>query len=177
MNIDLVITYVDNTNEDWLEKYNEQTETSYPMYFRTNPNALKYLLRSVEINLPFINQVFLVVQNASEVPSYVDTTKVRVVTHEEFIPERYLPTFNSNTIESFIAEIEDLSEHFLYMNDDCIILNQLEEANFYTSDDNAIAYFYAREFIDGELSGFEEILINDADLIYGINRSKSLKKG
>lgn len=177
MKIDLVVTYVDSTNEDWLNNYSNQTETSYPEYFRVNKNALRYLLRGVDSYLPFINQVFLIVQNASEVPDYVDTTKVKVVTHSEFIPEEYLPTFNSNTIESFFGNIENLSEHFLYMNDDWLIINELSESHFYSEDEKAIAYFYLRHFEDGVPSGFDEILIKNNELIWGISREKALSKG
>lgn len=175
--IDLLITYVNNTNDDWLAAYQAQNVKSYPQYFRTGNNALKYLLRSVDENLPFINQVFLVVQNASEVPNYVDTSKVHVVTHSEFIPAEYLPTFNSVMIESFFGNIEGLSEHFLYMCDDFFILNELSKSDFYTSDDKAISYWQHEAITNGARSGYQEMLIRSSTLIFGITRENAIAKG
>ena len=177
MQIDLVITYVDGSNPEWQANYLKQSEESYPAYFKAHKDTLKYLLRSVDKNLSFINQIFLVVQNTSEVPDYVDTNKVQVVTHDEFIPAEYLPTFNSNTIETFLWNIDGLSEHFLYMNDDWLILNNLTENQFYSADDKALAWFAPRYFENGEPNGFEEILIRNAELIWGITKDRALEKG
>lgn len=177
MIIDLVITYVDNTNKDWQEKYIKASNFSYSMYYRTGKDALKYLLRSVDKNLPFINNIFLVVQNSSEVPNYVDTSKVNVITHEEFIPSMFLPTFNSNTIETFFGNINKLSEHFLYMNDDMFILKELSKSDFYTENGRAIAYQFPTYFKNGVPSNFEELLIHNSELVYGISRQDAIKNG
>lgn len=174
---DLVITYVDNSNKEWQEKYIKVSTLAYSMYYRTGKDVLKYLLRSVDKNLPFVNNVFLIVQNTSEVPEYIDTSKVRVITHEEFIPAEFLPTFNSNTIETFFGNIEGLSEHFLYMNDDMFILNELCKSNFYTEDDKAISYQFPTYFENGVPSNFEELLIHDSELVYGISRQDAIKNG
>jgi len=48
----------------------------------------------------------------------VHSVDINIVLHEDIIPEKYLPTFNSTTIEMFLCKIKGLSEHFIYFNDD-----------------------------------------------------------
>ena len=42
---------------------------------------------------------------------------------KQFIPNNFLPTFNSCTIEMFIGNIKGLSEYFIYGNDDMFFVN------------------------------------------------------
>jgi hypothetical protein len=43
----------------------------------------------------------------------------------------YLPTFNSIVIESFIHHIPNLSEYYIYFNDDMILLNKVFISDFF----------------------------------------------
>lgn len=64
---------------------------------------------------------------------------IKYVFHDQFIPKKYLPTFSSTVIETFLHYIPGLSENFIYMNDDVYInrpmkkqtslkiINQLQE--------------------------------------------------
>lgn len=60
--------------------------------------------------------------------------KISIVTHKEIMPADALPTFNSNAIEACIPNIPNLSEHFLYANDDMFISGSVEEDFFFASD-------------------------------------------
>jgi hypothetical protein len=53
------------------------------------------------------------------------------VKHEDYIPKEYLPTFNANTIELNFHRIKELSEHFVYFNDDTFITNYMNESDFF----------------------------------------------
>ena len=68
--------------------------------------------------MPYIRNVYLVVSHNSQVPSWVCRDNLKVVLHSDIIPEEYLPTFNSTTIEMFLHRIEGLDEEFIYFNDD-----------------------------------------------------------
>jgi hypothetical protein len=80
--------------------------------------TLKYLLRGIEVNMPFIRNVYLVVSHESQIPEWADKKNLKVVLHKDIIPAEYLPTFNSTTIEMFLHRIEGLDEEFVYFNDD-----------------------------------------------------------
>ena len=48
-----------------------------------------------------------------------------------FIPQKYLPTFNSHPIEWNFHRIKNLSEHFVYFNDDIFLLQPIEPTDFF----------------------------------------------
>ena len=91
----------------------------------------------------WVNKVFFVTWG--HIPSWLDTTnpKLRIVKHSEFIPKEYLPTFSSHTIELNLHRIKDLSENFVYFNDDFFIINKTKEDDFFKKDiprDSAILF-------------------------------------
>ena len=94
---------------------------------------LKYWFRAVENNLPWINKVFFVCQRPSQLPSWLNLNcdKLRVVYHNEFVPEDFLPTFNAFVPQTFIPKISDLSENFIYCDDDMFFLNPISESRFF----------------------------------------------
>ena len=128
--IDLVITYVDNTDPVWLAAARQFNAELDPKRYRSW-DIFNYWFRGVEKNMPFIRTVHLVVSNIEQVPSWLDQSKVHVVLHEDIIPEQLLPTFNSTTIEMFLYRIEGLAEHFIYSNDDMLPMNKMDIEDFF----------------------------------------------
>ncbi|MCR5463683.1 MAG: hypothetical protein K6F06_04005 [Bacteroidales bacterium] len=129
--MDIVITYVDGSDPQWIESYNTHIE-GRPLTKRYRDwGTLKYLLRGIERHIPLVGKVFIVVSSESQVPSWVDTSKVCVVTHRDIIPENYLPTFNSSMIEMFLHRIPGLSEQYLYFNDDMFPVMDCAEEDFF----------------------------------------------
>lgn len=129
--MDAVILYVDGSDPQWQKDYYRGTATPIsPERFR-DWGTLKYLFRGIAKNFPWLDKIFLVVSRESQVPGWIDREKVRVVLHKEIIPAEYLPTFNSCVIETHIPYIKDLSEEFLYFNDDMFPLNPADPELFY----------------------------------------------
>ena len=93
--------------------------------------TLKYLLRGIEKHIPSVENVFLLVSGETQVPSWVDRSVVNVVLHKDIIPERFLPTFNSTTIEMFMHRIHGLGEEFLYFNDDMFPVMDCSHEDFF----------------------------------------------
>lgn len=81
-------------------------------------DELKYSLRSLEMYAPWINHVYIVTDR--QVPQWLNTDydKVTIVDHSEIMPQEIIPVFNSVIIEYFLPFIPNLSEKFLYANDD-----------------------------------------------------------
>lgn len=133
--IDLIISYVNGSDKHWIQDFIKTTHTHNPSAVRFRSwGTLKYLLRSVETYMPFVRNIVLVVARPSQVPSWLNTQKVRVVYHDEFIPSSLLPTFNSCTIESFFWNIKGLSDRVIYFNDDMFPIKPLYETDFFTGD-------------------------------------------
>lgn len=134
--IDFVFPYVDCSDPIWQESYKEErrkndlpTEISQ-VRFRQWDN-LKYLFRGIEKFAPWIGNVYMIVSNKEQVPDWVNTNEVKIVLHSDIIPEQFLPTFNSCTIEMFIGNIKGLSERFIYSNDDMFFLRPMKEEDFF----------------------------------------------
>lgn len=133
-NIDFVFPYVNSDDENWQKLYKENVgnESSWAAgieRFRDS-GTLKYLFRGIEKNLPWINKVHMLVASKSQVPSWINTNVVDIITHDQFIPKEYLPTFNSTAIEMFLPNL-NVSEKFIYSNDDLFPFKKLNEDYFF----------------------------------------------
>jgi len=95
-------------------------------------DELRYALRSVYKNAPWIRRIF--VATDSRVPAWLaehpKVTIVRAVDH--FADTSALPTFNSHAVESRLQHIDGLSEHFLYSNDDMFFARPIRPSMFFT---------------------------------------------
>ena len=74
---------------------------------------LQYIFRGIDLFMPYVRKIFLIVSNIEQVPSWLNTEKVNIVLHKDFIPDTLLPTFNSTTIEMFLPNINVFLPHFL----------------------------------------------------------------
>ena len=142
-NIDLVIPYVDSSDINWQKlfaKYNPTNENIEAINaanrFRGQGDFFKYWFRCVERNMPWIRKIHLIVQSESQVPSWINRKEVNIVYHKDIIPEEYLPTFNSTCIEMFLWRIKDLSEYFIYSNDDFYAFSYIKPEAFFNFSTN-----------------------------------------
>ena len=98
---------------------------------------LRYCLRSLHLFAPWARRIFLV--TAGQTPDWLDPAYgserggVTVVDHREILPPDALPTFNSHAIEAALHHIPDLSEHFVYLNDDFFLGRPQDPSRFFTS--------------------------------------------
>lgn len=138
--IDLVIPYVDNKEPVWIETYNNYCKNNHLVGLQRNINSVRFddlgffesMLKNVDKFMPWVRKIFLIVSNIEQVPEYINKEKTCVVLHKDIIPAKFLPTFNSTTIEMFIQNIPDLSEHFIYSNDDMYPVGKLSKEDFFT---------------------------------------------
>lgn len=102
-------------------------------------HELKYSLRSVDLYAPWVNKIYILM-NIKKTPSWIkENNKIIIVEHSDTFPSnKYLPNFNSNAIESTIANIKDLSEHYIYFNDDFFLGKETKYTDFFTPSGKAI---------------------------------------
>ena len=116
--MDIVITYVNGNDPSWIRDYQSVAGKEVLAKRFRDWGTLKFIFRGIWKYIPFVRKVHLVVSGESQVPEWVDRSKVNVVFHRDFIPEQYLPLFNSSSIEVFLHRIPGLDEEFIYLNDD-----------------------------------------------------------
>jgi hypothetical protein len=133
MNIDFVVLWVDSNDPKWQEDYARYSPKAKfgkdKARFRDH-DTFRYWFRAVETYAPWVHKVFLITNG--KFPDWINRNcpKLKLVEHADYIPQEFLPTFNSGVIETFINRIKGLSEHFVYFNDD-LFLNKSVKPEYY----------------------------------------------
>lgn len=135
--IDFVVTWVDGSDKDW-----QQEKSKYGLSLSGKDiddaneryrdwDNLKYWFRGVEKYAPWVRKVHFITWG--HLPVWLNTAhpKLNIVCHEDYIPAKYLPTFNSHTIEWNMHRIEGLSEQFVYFNDDFFLTGPVKAEDFF----------------------------------------------
>lgn len=146
--IDVVYTWVDDQDPGWLTEKAASLELASEDLHRDavaearfiNRNELKYSLRSLEAYAPWVRHVFLV--TAGQRPSWLkEHPDLTLVDHSEIFPDiNVLPTFNSHAIEAVLHRIPQLREHYIYMNDDCLLVRPQLASNYFLSNGSALFF-------------------------------------
>ncbi len=147
--IDIVITWVDGSDPQFISKKNsyckQEKRYAIPGAHHTrfaSSNEIKYCVLSILRFAPFVRNVFIVTDgqnpNIEEaVAKYFPSraSSIRIVDHKEIFRgyEKYLPTFNSRTIESMIWRIPGLSENFVYFNDDLFLVRPIKPTDWFVN--------------------------------------------
>ena len=153
--IDVVWTYVNGSEENWIKTYEESINTKLERARYRDYGTLKYSMRSVYENVPFEIHWHLIVQDEYQIPTFLDKSKLkyyndestaeslRIIYHKDIFPdaEEILPTFNSNAIESVMYRIKGLNECFIYLNDDFFINSPIDVSDVFHSDGRMKVYF------------------------------------
>jgi hypothetical protein len=188
--VDIVVTYLNERDKQWQKEYNywKNKEINEGKANKNNRQAFgeerirewdcfKYWFRAVEQNCPWVNKVFLIVQNEDHLPTWINKNnpKLRIVYHDEFIPKELLPTFNAMTIGMYIPYINDLADNYIMCDDDYYFLNPIKENHFFKFNkpvhwNNKIPYaLYSTNGTDGV---FWQVLNNNMEFEKKFNRDK-----
>lgn len=177
--IDFVVTWVDGEDPAWVREKRRYEGTRSSIQVKEensdcryrNDGLLRYWFRSVEKYAPWVNKIHFV--SCGQKPEWLNENhpQLNIVSHSDYIPSEYLPTFCSRTIELNFHRIKGLSEHFVLFNDDEYLLRPVSP-DFYFKKGNPV--------LDTDLkypkmgySNFSRTVFNDYCLI---NDSFNIKK-
>lgn len=133
--IDFVVLWVDGSDPEWQKerslycpqsKNNGSSDNRYRDW-----DLMRFWFRGVEKFAPWVNRIFFVTNGQTPFWLNVDHPKLRLVNHREYIPEKYLPTFNSNVIELWLHNIPELGEQFVLFNDDMFLTAPVTPLDFF----------------------------------------------
>ncbi len=139
--IDMVYLWCNGTDPAFIKRKNQYLEIEDIKEQKNNEavgdarffdnEELKYSLRSLEIYASWINHIYIVTDR--QVPKWLNTDyeKVTIVDHSEIMPQEIIPCFNSAIIEYFLPFIPNLSEKFLYGNDDTFFGEEMRPEDFF----------------------------------------------
>lgn len=143
--VDIVITWVDGADASLTAKRNHHLGAAQePLHNNgTNPHRwlcsdeLNFCLRSISNHAPWVRRIWIVTDNQrpdlSGIPPEL-ARKIEIVDHTDIFAgfEEALPTFNSLAIETMLWRIPNLSERFVYFNDDVFLTAAVKPADFFT---------------------------------------------
>ena len=144
IDVDIVFTYVNGYDPEFIKLKNSYINDINKRY---NPDIrskgideIIYSVNTVIKFIPWIHKIFIVTPN--QIPpidkKLIESGKVIIVDQNKIIEQKYLPTFNSDVIESYLHNIPGLSEIFLYNNDDMMHLNYIDRSDIYEVENDKI---------------------------------------
>ena len=191
--IDAVIAWVDGEDPvhkakrkkygNWSELDND--EVGGDIRF-TSIGEIRFCVASLLRFAPFLRKIFIVTDSQNPMlDEYVEKyfperkTDIVIVDHKDIYSgyETCLPVFNSLSIETMLWRIPDLSEHYIYLNDDFLVVSPVTEDDFF-QDGKAICY--AEPFSiplarllrkikprrkGHKIFGFKDSMLNAADVV------------
>lgn len=169
--IDFVVTWVDGNDPAWkLEKrhyYNvlhPDVKANGEERYR-NWDIFRYWFRSIELYAPWVRKIHVITYG--HFPDWLNKNhpKLNLATHEQFIDKKYLPTFNSNSIELNIHKVNNLTENFVYFNDDIFLGKPVTQNDFFRNGLPCVTAVAMPVQMRRFNSEFEHTLLNVAGLI------------
>ena len=157
--IDLVYLWVDSNDQNWqserakwAKKLDLEGEININQCRYIDNQELRYSLRSAEMYAPWINKIFIITNG--QIPKWLNKNhpKIKIIKHSEIMPHDYLPTFNSEAIETCIANIPELSEYFLSANDDKFFASKVLPSDFFDSNGNPIVKMRKQNWVKDEIN-------------------------
>ena len=161
MIIDAVFTWVngnDENHKDKLRKFvSEEVLNSKDLRTKLDQdNEIEFAVKSILKYAKFVRNIFIVTDN--QTPDFLkDLAKAKkeyptvfIIDHKTIFEgyHQYLPTFNCLPIESLLYKIPGLSEHFLYLNDDFLLLRETKVSDFFINESPVIRGFWTNFYED-----------------------------
>ena len=188
--IDVVIPWVDGGDPAFAARMARyagadalaDNEVAGPARYRSL-GEIRWAVASLFRFAPFIRKVFIVTDRQDpdlggmlreHFPERADD--VVVVDHGVIFRgrEAYLPTFNSRAIDTLVWNIPDLSEHYLYSNDDVMLVKPVSVEDFFR-DGKVVCYGHRYpaalvrlfRFLRPKHIGFKEAMLRTLELMGG----------
>ena len=136
--IDAVITWVDGSEPNYKLKLEENLKNKKIINRQyLQANEINFCVASIIKFAPFIRKIFIVTDNQkpnlNEVGHLVSLNKVEIIDHKEIFRDNMdsLPTFNIRSIDALLFKIKNLSNKFIYFNDDMFLIKETSKEEWF----------------------------------------------
>jgi hypothetical protein len=130
--IDFVVTWVDSSDPNWQRDFANYKPDVLPIGRFRDMGTLQYMFRSFELFTPWVRKIHFVTYGHTPSWLNINHPKINIVRHEDILPKNALPTFSSCPVELAFGNINDLSEKFVYFNDDMFMITPTTEDRFFS---------------------------------------------
>jgi hypothetical protein len=185
--VDAVITWVDGSEPKHREKMSKYLEDKNSLNSRTvrmrydQIDEIEFSVKSILKYAKFVRNIFIVTDN--QTPDFLkDIEKAKkeyptvfIIDHKTIFEGylQYLPTFNSLSIESLLYKVPNLSEHFLYFNDDFFLANMSKSTDFFIQGAPILRGTwkqYHENIWHKKVKSFFKKIINNKKVVYSHNK-------
>ncbi len=144
LTIDAVILWVDGNDPlhkakilPYLEDKSKINNTKFKTRYN-QVNEIRFTIDSILKYASFVNNIYIITDN--QIPEFLKSNSdskrynnVKIIDHKDIFDgyTEYLPTFNNRPIETCMYRIPNLSEHFIYFNDDFFLINPTKPEDFF----------------------------------------------
>lgn len=149
--VDIVYTWVDGNDPELNSRRLAYTSLDKEIFSDdiggstrySNLGELFWSVASVNRFMPWIRKIFIVTDGQNPMPQLEELKKyfdhlipVEVVDHKDIFVdyEDTLPVFNCNSIETMLWRIPDLSDHYIYFNDDTFVASEMHPEEWFKDD-------------------------------------------
>lgn len=139
--IDFVLPWVNGNDPKWIALFNQFSpvkrtliEENFTSKERFEDNGLlRYWFRCIARNAPWVHKVFFITNGQKPDWLNLNCEKLVWIRHADYIPTQYLPVFSANPIELNLHRIKELSDNFVYFNDDMFLINKIDWSYYFNN--------------------------------------------
>ena len=142
--IDAVITWVDGSEPNYKLKLEENLKNKKIIISQyTQANEIDFCVASIIKFAPFVRKIFIVTDKQkprfSGIRHMVSLEKIEIIDHEEIFRDNLdcMPSFNIRSIDALLFKIKNLSDKFIYFNDDMFLIKETTKEDWF-KDNKAI---------------------------------------
>ena len=136
--IDAVITWVDGSEPNYKLKLEENLKNKKIINRQyTQANEIDFCVASIIKFAPFVRKIFIVTDKQkprfSGIRHTVSLEKIEIIDHEEIFRDNLdcMPSFNIRSIDALLFKIKNLSDKFIYFNDDMFLIKETTKEDWF----------------------------------------------
>ena len=151
--IDAVITWVDGSEPNYKLKLEENLKNKKIIISQyTQANEIDFCVASIIKFAPFVRKIFIVTDKQkpkfSGIRHMVSLEKIEIIDHEEIFRDNLdcMPSFNIRSIDALLFKIKDLSDKFIYFNDDMFLIKETTKEDWFKDNKAVLTGSWAKTY-------------------------------
>ena len=151
--IDAVITWVDGSEPNYKLKLEENLKNKKTINRQyTQANEIDFCVASIIKFAPFVRKIFIVTDKQkprfSGIRHMVSLDKIEIIDHEEIFRDNLdcMPSFNIRSIDALLFKIKNLSDKFIYFNDDMFLIKETTKEDWFKDNKAVLTGSWAKTY-------------------------------
>ena len=151
--IDAVITWVDGSEPNYKLKLEENLKNKKIINRQyTQANEIDFCVASIIKFAPFVRKIFIVTDKQKPkfnwIRHMISLEKIEIIDHEEIFRDNLdcMPSFNIRSIDALLFKIKNLSDKFIYFNDDMFLIRETNKKDWFKDNKAVLTGSWAKTY-------------------------------